>query len=212
MLLPLLSGIGLAASAGLNAYIPLLVIALADRVQDGGLLADEYEFISSFPGIVALVALVTIELVVDKSPWYRANDIVQSVIRPAAGALAFMAVVSRDDVDLVVALLAGLAIAGVVHALKAAYRLRVAPTMRRVLAPGFSFAEDLYAGLLGIVGVVVPAAVPVFLVPLAGLAIWTRTRPIVLTDPPRGEPASVPDGDPTRTEAAPDTAPSTRNR
>lgn len=176
MFLPLLTGLGVSASAGLNAYIPLLVIALADRIQDGDLLDGGYEFISSFPAIAALLVLVTIELIADKSPVYRANDVVQSIVRPAAGALAFMASVSSTDFNTVAALLIGLLVGGLVHATKAAFRLRFPPRIRAVFVPGFSFAEDLYAGLQTIIAIVAPVVVPVLLVPLIAISIWTVNR------------------------------------
>lgn len=176
MFLPLLTGLGVSASAGLNAYIPLLVLALADRIQDGELLAGGYEFIASIPAIATLLVLVTIELVADKSPIYRANDILQSIVRPAAGALAFMASVSTTDFNTVAALLIGLVAGGVVHATKAAFRLRFAPRIRAVFVPGFSFAEDLYAGIQAIVAIVAPIVVPVLLLPVVGIAIWTAGR------------------------------------
>ena len=176
MFLPLLTGLGVSASAGLNAYIPLLVLALADRIQDGELLDGGYEFIASFPAIATLLALVTIELVADKSPVYRANDVLQSIVRPAAGALAFMAAVSTTDFNAVAALLIGLLAGGIVHATKAAFRLRFPPWVRAVFVPGFSFAEDLYAGLQSIVAIVAPIVVPVLLLPIAGIAIWTVSR------------------------------------
>ena len=43
----ILTGIGLAAPAGLNAYIPLLVLALADRVTTRITLTAPYDALSS---------------------------------------------------------------------------------------------------------------------------------------------------------------------
>ena len=176
MFLPLLTGLGLSASAGMNAYLPLIIIAMVDRIRDGDLLSGGYEFISSIPVIIVLLVLVTIELVADKSPAYRANDILQSIIRPAAGALAFMASASNTDFNLVAALLIGLVVAGVIHATKAAFRLRFPPKLRAVFVPAFSVAEDLYAAVLSTLALVVPIVVPVLLIPAAGIAIWTVSR------------------------------------
>ena len=62
----LLTGIGLAAPAGLNAYLPLLIVALAGRFSDLIVLERPYDFIASGWGIAIIVFLLTIELVVDK--------------------------------------------------------------------------------------------------------------------------------------------------
>lgn len=191
MFLPLMTGLGLSASAGLNAYLPLIILALADRIQDGDLLSGGYEFISSIPGVLVLLALVTVELVADKSPVYRANDVLQSIVRPAAGALAFMAAASTTDFNAVAALLIGLVVAGIVHATKSAFRLRFAPKIRTMLVPAFSLAEDLYAAVMGTVAVLLPIVVPVFLLPIAGIAVWTVSRrPKLDPTPEPGVPAS----------------------
>lgn len=176
MFLPLLTGLGLSASAGMNAYLPLIIIAMVDRIRDGDLLSGGYEFISSIPAVIVLLVLITIELVADKSPAYRANDVLQSIIRPAAGALAFMASASNTDFNLVAALLIGLVVAGVIHATKSAFRLRFPPKLRAVFVPAFSVAEDLYAAVMSTLALVIPIIVPVLLIPAAGIAIWTLSR------------------------------------
>lgn len=176
MFLPLLTGLGLSGSAGLNAYLPLLIIAMVDRIRDGDLLSGGYEFISSIPAVIALLVLITIELIADKSPVYRANDVLQSVVRPAAGALAFMAATSNTDFNPVAALLIGLIVAGIMHATKSAFRLRFPPKVRGVFVPAFSVAEDLYAAVTSTLALAFPVIVPVLLIPAAGIAIWTVSR------------------------------------
>ena len=176
MFLPLLTGLGLSASAGLNAYLPLIIIAMVDRIRDGDLLSGGYEFISSIPAIIVLLVLITIELVADKSPAYRANDVFQSIVRPAAGGLAFMASTSNTDFNPVAALMIGLVAAGIMHATKSAFRLRFPPKLRGVFVPAFSVAEDLYAAVMSTLALVIPIIVPVLLIPAAGIAIWTVSR------------------------------------
>ncbi len=191
MFLPLLAGLGLSASSGMNAYLPLIIIAMVDRIRDGALLSGGYEFISSIPAVIVLLVLITIELVADKSPAYRANDVLQSIVRPAAGALAFMASASNTDFNPVAALLIGLVAAGGVHATKSAFRLRFPPKLRAVFVPAFSVAEDLYAAIMATVALVVPIVVPVLLLPAAGIAIWTVSR-----RPDHGPAVTVPDPTP----------------
>ena len=84
----ILTGIGLAAPAGLNAYIPLLALALADRATTQVTLHAPYDVLSSNIGIAILIVLLTIEIAVDKIPGVdHVNDIIQSFVRPAAGAI-----------------------------------------------------------------------------------------------------------------------------
>ncbi|HEV2529755.1 MAG TPA: DUF4126 domain-containing protein [Thermomicrobiales bacterium] len=189
MFLPLMTGIGLSASSGLNAFLPLLIIGLIDRIRDGEVLSDPYEFLSSMPGIVVLLALVTIELLVDKSPFYRMNDVIQGVLRPASGALAFMAGTSETDLNTVVALIAGLVIAGIVHVAKGGFRLRLDPRIRKTIIPMISLIEDIYVATLAPIALLVPEAVPVVILPLIGAIIWTlRRKP--LPDLPARSPAA----------------------
>lgn len=192
MFLPLLMGLGLSASSGMNAYLPLIIIAMVDRIRDGDLLSGGYDFISTIPAITVLLVLTTVELVADKSPAYRANDVLQSIIRPAAGALAFMASASTTDFNLVAALLIGLVVAGGVHATKSAFRLRFPPKLRAIFVPAFSFAEDFYAAVMATLALVLPIVVPVLLIPVAGIAIWTISR-----RPDSGPAVAGPDLNPT---------------
>ncbi|MGI9254459.1 MAG: DUF4126 domain-containing protein, partial [Thermomicrobiales bacterium] len=75
----LLTGRGLAAPAGLNAYIPLLVLALADRLTTQVDLAAPFDALASTPVIIVLIALLTVEIVVDKIPGVdHVNDIIQT--------------------------------------------------------------------------------------------------------------------------------------
>jgi len=64
----ILTGLGLAAPAGLNAYIPLLALALADRATTLVTLEAPYDALSSNLGIAILIVLLTIEVAVDKIP------------------------------------------------------------------------------------------------------------------------------------------------
>ena len=79
----ILTGIGLAAPAGLNAYIPLLVLALADRATTRVTLHAPYDILSSNVGIAILVILLTVEVTVDKIPGVdHVNDLIQSFVTP----------------------------------------------------------------------------------------------------------------------------------
>ena len=175
-----LAAFGLSASAGLNAYVPLLVVALMARFTDWIELAPPWDALSSGWVIGALIVLGLIEFFADKIPAVNhINDLVQTAVRPTAGAIIFAAsarVIS--DVQPVVAIILGLLVAGGVHAAKsAAVRPAVTATTGGVGNVPVSIAEDVVATLLSIVAVLLPIVVAVALVMIAALFIlwlWRR--------------------------------------
>src|SRR5262245_62383599 len=122
----LLTGIftafGLSASAGLNAYIPLLIVGLIAHYSPSTLtLTQPWDTLSNPWIVLMLCILVIIEMLADKVPAVNhINDLIQTVIRPAAGAIAFAASANVvTDVSPALALAAGLLVAGTVHVGKA---------------------------------------------------------------------------------------------
>lgn len=172
-----LTGLGLAMPAGLNAYLPLLIVALADRFSNLITLGRPYDFLSTNLGIGILLLLLTVEIVVDKIPGAdHVNDLVQTVIRPAAGALLMMAGTEDGRLAPAVAFFVGLLAAGTVHAAKATTRPLLTVTTGGIANPFVSFAEDLVAAITAIVALVAPALVLVFLALFAGLVFWAYRR------------------------------------
>ena len=167
----LLTGLGLAAPAGLNAYIPLLVLALAARFSESVTLAAPFDLLASTPAIIVLLLLLTVELVVDKVPGVdHINDLINTVIRPVAGALLAVAVTSEAvAINPVLAGALGLTAAGTVHAAKATTRVASTGTTAGLFNPLISFAEDLVATISSLLAIFVPVAV---LVVLLGFAIF----------------------------------------
>jgi len=169
-----LSGLGLAAPAGLNAYLPLLIVALADRFTDAIDVDRPYEFIHSTWGIALLILLVSIEVIVDKIPGVdHLNDLLQTVLRPAAGAFLMMA--SNSDggsLNPVVAMLFGLLAAGTVHAVKASARPAVTVSTGGLGNPLVSMAEDGVAAVTALVALVVPLLIPLFILAFAAVAYF----------------------------------------
>jgi len=172
---PIVTGVCLAASAGLNAYLPLLVLALADRVTDRVNLDTPYDFISSTWTIVARVILLTIELVADKVPGIdHANDLIQSVIRPAAGAFLMMAVINdNSSLNPVVGMIIGLLIAVSVHAFKALSRPQITHSTGGIGNPIVSSLEDGIAGFISVLAILVPIAALIFLVVSGAFLVWS---------------------------------------
>ena len=182
----LLTGLGLAAPAGLNAYLPLLVLAMADRFSAAVSLGRPYHFLATNWGVAIIVILLTVEVVVDKVPGLdHANDLLGSAIRPAAGAVVAMAATSDTNLNPVAALLIGLLAAGAVHTAKATTRPAVTLATGGLGNPLVSMAEDAVAAVTSIVAIFVPILALAFLVLFAAFFVWAfrrlpRLRPPVL--------------------------------
>lgn len=175
----ILSAFGLSASAGLNAYVPLLIVALIARFTDWIELGETWDALTSWWVIGALVILGLIEFFADKVPAVNhINDIVQTFIRPTAGAVLFAA--STDvvtNIHPVLALIAGLLISGGVHAVKsAAIRPAVTATTGGAGNVPVSIAEDVVATILSILAVVIPVIIAALIVLITAWLIWLLWR------------------------------------
>ena len=83
-MLEVLTGAGLAAAAGLNAYIPLLLLGVAARL-DWIQLPEAWLWIENVWVLVIFGVLFLIELVADKVPAVDTiNDWLQTVVRPSS--------------------------------------------------------------------------------------------------------------------------------
>ncbi len=176
--LNLSTAFGLSASAGLNAYIPLLVIALTDRLSDGLIdLQGPWAWLSSWWTIGVMAVLLVVEILADKIPAVdTVNDVVQTVVRPAAGAILFAATTRTIQLHPVVAAICGVIIAGGVHAVKAGGRPVVTATTGGTANPIVSTIEDIISTVVSIISVVAPYLVLAVLVILASLLIWWIVR------------------------------------
>lgn len=161
----ILTGLGLAAPAGLNAYIPLLALALADRATTRVTLQAPYDVLSSNLGIAVLIILLTIEVGVDKVPGLdHLNDIVQSVVRPVAGAIvALAATAGIVTISPAAMILLGVVLAGSVNAVKVTTRPAVTVGTAGIFNPFVSMAEDLVAILASLIAIFAPLLVIVTL-------------------------------------------------
>ncbi len=152
---------GLSGSAGLNAYIPLLLVALAARFPTGDPLIKlqaPYDLMGSWWVIGLLVVLLVIEIVADKIPAVdTVNDGIQTFIRPAAGAILFAGSANViTDIHPVLSLGAGLLVAGGVHATKTAARPVVTVSTAGVGNPVVSVIEDVVAFVVSLLAILLP--------------------------------------------------------
>jgi len=174
-----LTGLGLATAAGLNAYVPLLVVGLLGRfgVLD---LSAPYDSLSSTPALLVLGLLLVVEVLADKVAGVDSiNDVVQTVVRPAAGAVLFAGSIGLlTDLPPWVGVVAGLLVSGGVHATKAAVRPAVTVSTAGVGNPVVSAVEDAVSLVVSVLAVLAPVLMAVLL-GIGGALLWrwwTRRR------------------------------------
>jgi hypothetical protein len=186
VVLEALTGAGLATSAGLNAYIPLLAIGVLARFSDVVTLPSGWGWLSNGWVILILGALLAIEVVADKVPVLdSANDVVQTVVRPTAGGLAFGAGTSTATVSdpggffgshQWVPVAVGVVLALAVHGIKATARPVVNVGTAGFGAPVVSTLEDIASVAMSLVALVLPVLILLFLVALVLLFVWALGR------------------------------------
>jgi hypothetical protein len=179
LLLGIFSAFGLSASAGLNAYIPLLVVALLARFTDLITLNSPWDTLTSWWMIGLLIVLSLIEFFADKAPAVNhINDIIQTFIRPAAGAVVFAASAKViSDVHPVLAMAAGLLVAGSVHAVKSvAIRPAVTATTGGAGNVPVSILEDVISTVLSILSVIIPVLIAAGVILLTAWIVWWLWR------------------------------------
>jgi hypothetical protein len=182
-----LTGLGLATSAGLNAYIPLLLVGVLARYTDLITLPDNWAWMENGWTIVIVAGLLAIEFVADKVPVVdHVNDVIQTFVRPTAGGLAFGAASSSETVTVTdpgsffssnqwVPIVLGGAISLGVHGMKAASRPVINASTAGFGAPVASTIEDIAAVGMSLVAIVLPVLVLVFIV-LLFVAFWWMMR------------------------------------
>jgi hypothetical protein len=170
---------GLSASAGLNAYVPLLVVALMARFTDWINLTEPWDALSSWWVIGVLIVLGVVEFFADKIPVINhVNDVIQTFIRPTAGAILFAASAQVvTDIHPVLAIVAGILVAGGVHAVKTvAVRPAVSVSTAGTANIPVSVAEDVTATVLSILSVVLPVIIAALIILVTAFIIWWLWR------------------------------------
>lgn len=174
-ILSVLSAFGLSASAGLNAYIPLLVVALLAKFTGLIQLSEPWDALTSWWTIGILTVLTLIEFFADKVPAVNhVNDVIHTIIRPASGAIIFAASAHViTDINPVFSLILGLFVSGGVHAVKSlAVRPAVTATTGGAGNIPVSILEDVISTVTSLLAVVVPILLGLFLLLLAILITW----------------------------------------
>lgn len=192
-----LTGMGLSAAAGLNAYIPFLLVALVARFTELITLPQSYAWIASDWAIgIGSVLLIT-EIVLDKIPAVdTVNDAISTLIRPSMGGLIFAATTAAQDLENSswyqdnpwIGVLLGIVVSGLVHSGKMAARPVVNLGTAGMGGPVVSTLEDGASLGLSLIAILAPLLVIVALIALAyvfvrGLMLLRRRRRTLSPEP-----------------------------
>ena len=173
------SAFGLSASAGLNAYIPLLVVGVLAHYTNLIKLNAPWDTLSNPWILILLGILLIIEMLADKIPAVNhINDLIQTGVRPVAGAIAFAASTNVfHGINPILAMACGLLVAGSIHLIKAAaVRPLVTVTTAGAGNVPVSIAEDLTSTVVSFLSILVPITIAVLLVILILFLFWWWAR------------------------------------
>lgn len=173
------AALGLSAAAGLNAWVPLLAVAVGGRL--GWLdLGASYDFLQSTPAVGAIGAFLALDFVGDKVAGVdHLLHAAGAVIHPVAGAILFAAQTGVvGDLDPTLALVLGAIVAGSVHAERSAIRPLSTTGTGGLANPVLSLLEDVGSVGLTAIAFILPVLAVVLVVGLlaCGLVGWRALR------------------------------------
>ncbi|HEY5840076.1 MAG TPA: DUF4126 domain-containing protein [Mycobacterium sp.] len=186
----LLTGLGLSTAAGLNAYIPMLMLGVLGRFTDMVNLPQGWNWLENGWVLLIVAVLLTVEIVADKIPALDSiNDSVQTFVRPAAGGIVFGSGTAAQTAAVTdpgewaksggwIPVAIGVVVALVVSLTKTAVRPAANVATAGVAAPVLSTLEDVTSFGLVLVALLIPVLVLVILLALiwSGWRLWRRIR------------------------------------
>ena len=174
-----LTGFGLATSAGLNAYIPLLLLGALSRFTDLVTLPPGWAWLENGWVMSIVGVLLMIEIVADKIPALDSiNDAIQTFVRPTAGGIVFGSGTAAETAAVAdpgafeqsgqwIPIAIGVVTALVVSLTKSAVRPAANVATAGVAAPVLSTVEDVTSVSLVFIAILMPVLVLVVLLALA---------------------------------------------
>jgi uncharacterized membrane protein len=186
--LEILTGTGLAFAAGLNAYIPMLLLGLGARFLDFVQLPAGWAWLENEWVLGILAVLLVIEFVADKIPAVDSvNDVIQTVVRPASGGIVFGSGSASETAAVTdpaaffesnqwVPVVTGVVIALLVHGAKTAVRPALNVATLGLAAPVVSFFEDVSSAFLSLFAILIPVLVVVVIAALVVLFVLVMRR------------------------------------
>lgn len=170
----------MSTAAGLNAYIPMLMLGLLARFTDVVNLPGGWSWMENGWVLIILAVLLVVEIVADKVPALDSvNDMVQTFVRPAAGGIVFGSGTAAQTAAIAdpgefaksghwIPVVIGVVVALVVSLTKSAVRPVANVATAGVAAPVLSSLEDVTSFGL----VFVALLIPVFVLVILALLIW----------------------------------------
>ena len=174
-----LLGLDLAASSGLRAFLPLLMLSMAAHWNVFNIeLTGPFAWLGSPLALGALAVATIVEVAGDKIPVVdHGLDAIGTFIRPLAGTLAAAAVINHHDpaTAALLGLVLGAPLALGVHGIKAGTRGVSTASTLGVANPVVSVFEDIAAFFIGFLALLAPLLVPLMLVCL-GIIGWKMVQ------------------------------------
>lgn len=181
LILSIALGVVLSAAAGFRAFLPMFLLGLMQRydLMGGYSLGANFQWLASDHAMAALSVATTIEVIADKVPALdHALDVLMTFVRPAAGCVSVLAVLSPQDP--VVAYVAGIALAGgatlPIHLGKSLLRMGSNAVTGGLSAPALSAAEDLSAGMAVVLAIVLPICAVILGAGSLAVTVWIWRR------------------------------------
>ena len=183
-----LTGTGLALSAGLNAYIPLVTLGLLSRFTSLVELPQQWAWLGNGWVLTILAALLFLEIIADKVPVVdHVNDMIQTLVRPTAGGIVFgagsgshtPAITDPGEFfssGMLVPFILGLVLALGAHVGKAGLRSVVNLSTAGIGAPVASTVEDISALAMTVLALLLPLLLIVFVLVLTFIGFWVYRK------------------------------------
>jgi uncharacterized membrane protein len=190
LILAIFLGVGLAASAGLNAFLPLLLLSAAAHFHIGGItLSTNFAWLGSDVALAVLLVATLLELIADKVPAAdHALHMIGMFVRPVAGVIATASVLTSVDpvTGGIIAIILGAPTSLAFHAAKTSVRLVSSAATLGCGNPFLSLIEDFVSFTFAVVSLFAPVLVPLLIVAAIVFfaALYRSTR-----RPPTGAPA-----------------------
>ncbi len=156
--IPVLLGVGLSAACGLRVFLPLFVLSLFSRFGDLPI-TTHFEWLSSWPAIIALGSASIIEIIAYYIPWL--DNLLDGITIPSSVIAGTLVLASTNPeletvVRWTIAIIAGGGTAGLISTSTAL--LRAKSTMLSGGATNFlvASAETMGAALLSLIAALIP--------------------------------------------------------
>jgi hypothetical protein len=184
----LLTGFGLATAAGLNAYIPLLLLGLLSRFTDLVTLPHGWAWLENGWVMTIVGILLAVEIVADKIPALDSiNDTIQTFVRPTAGGIVFGSGTAAQTHAVTdpgafaqsgqwIPVVVGVVVALIVHLTKSAVRPAANVATAGMAAPVLSTVEDATSVGLVFAAILIPVLVLVAVLALAWAVVSVFRR------------------------------------